>query len=67
MLLLKDTTKCVEWPQVHSQKSHKVNRRNLRLVVCTVHLGPPKGTESDNIYWFKQVTVPLTSVLQKLK
>ena len=24
-----------------SQKSHKVNRRNLRLVVCTVQLEPP--------------------------
>ena len=23
------------------QKSHKVNRKNLRLVVCTVQLGPP--------------------------
>ena len=26
-----------------SQKSHKVNRRNLRLVVCTGQLGPPRG------------------------
>ena len=26
------------------QKSHKINRRNLRLVVCTVQLGPPRGT-----------------------
>ena len=36
-----------------SQKYHKVNRRNL---ACTVQLGPPRGTESDNIYWFKTGT-----------
>ena len=38
-----------------AQKCHKINRRNLRSVVFTVQLGPPKGTESDNIYWFKKV------------
>ena len=37
-----------------SQKSHKVNRRNLRSVVCTVLLGPPRGAESDDIYPSKQ-------------
>ena len=29
---------------VAPQKSHKVNRRNFRLAVCTVQLGPPGGT-----------------------
>ena len=26
-----------------TQKSHKVNRRNLMSVVCTVQQGPPRG------------------------
>ena len=30
--------------QFDPQKSHKINRRNLRSVVCTVQLGPPRGT-----------------------
>ena len=43
------------------QKSHKVNRRNLRLVVFHCAAG------SDDIYWFKTGTKlknPLTSVRQ---
>ena len=41
---------------VYPQKSHKVNWRNLRLVVCTVQLGPPRVAESDDIYWSKTRT-----------
>ena len=37
----------------NKQKSHKLNWSNLRLVVCTDQL----SAESDNIYWFKNVTI----------
>ena len=43
-------------PDFNVQKSHKVNGRNLRSLVCTVQLVPPNGTSSHNIYWFKEVT-----------